>query len=91
MSDVFEFWRTSPLTVALIPVVRVADFVRRHQIRSERAEVVAGFAEQPLLRAQLQIAGRQIVDIAIAEHIASASSLDTYFGFLPMTMTSSAS
>src|SRR5690606_20033140 len=54
--------------------VRVAYLVRSDQVRPERRKLVASFAEQPLRRTQLQIAGGQIVHIAIAEDMIKRGS-----------------
>ena len=52
-----------------LQLVRVGHLVGRHEIRADRAEVVGTLAEHPLTRPRLQIARRQVVAGAVAEHV----------------------
>ena len=67
MSAVLEFWRSSPLTQVVDPqLLRVADLVRRDQVRTDRQELVHRLAEQPLAGPGLQIAHADVVRGAVA-------------------------
>src|SRR5262249_39685719 len=62
-------------------IIRVAHLIGCNQIWTERAESVACLSEQPLLCAQLQIAGGQVIYVAISEYVVKCIFFCNIFGF----------